>query len=124
MFDPASIGAALASAKTILELLRNANDAQLALKISSEVANLQGRLIDVQQQALALQNEKQDLLDEIKQLKAKLAETVDAEPCPSCHRKGWHVESSRPDPVFGRLGGSRRIYRCHFCGFTESKIAQ
>ena len=124
MFDPASIGSALASAKAILDLLKNANDAQLAMKISSEVANLQGRLIDVRQQALTLQNEKQDLLDEIKQLNAKLAETVDAEPCPSCHRKGWHVESSCPDPEFGELGVSRRIYKWHFCGFTESKMAQ
>ena len=66
MIDPTSIGAALASAKTIIDLLRNANDAQLALKISGEVANLQGRLIDVQQQALALQNENQNLHDEIR----------------------------------------------------------
>jgi len=123
MFDPASIGAALGSAKAILELLRNANDAQLAMKISSEVANVQGRLIDVQQQALTLQNENQDLRDEIRRLKAKLAETVDAEPCPSCRRKGWHVESTQPDPVFGDLGSSRRLYRCSFCGFSESKLA-
>src|ERR1035441_10682055 len=97
MFDPASIGGALSSAKVILDLLKNANDAQLAMKISTEVANVQGRLIDVQQQALALQNETQDLRDEIRQLKTKLAETVEAEPCPSCLRKGWHVESSQPD---------------------------
>jgi hypothetical protein len=51
MFDPTSITAALGSAKVIIDLLKNANDAQLAMKISSEVANLQGRLIDVQQQA-------------------------------------------------------------------------
>lgn len=69
MFDPAGIGAALGSAKVILELLKNANDAQLATKIGSEVANVQGRLIDVQQQALALQNENQELRDEIRQMK-------------------------------------------------------
>jgi hypothetical protein len=34
MFDPASIGAALTSVKAILELLRNASDAQLAMKIN------------------------------------------------------------------------------------------
>lgn len=122
MLDSASIGAALASAKVILELLRNANDAQLAMKIGSEVANVQGRLLDVQQQALALQNENQDLRDEIRQLKAKLDETVEAEPCPRCRRKGWHVESSEPDRVFGVLGGSRRVYKCQFCGFSESSV--
>ena len=124
MFDPASIGTALASAKTILDLARNANDAQLAIKISSEVANVQGKLIDVQQQALALQNENQKLRDEIRQLKAKLAETVEADPCPSCHRKGWHVESSAPDSEFGDLGVSRRVYKCQFCGFTESSLSK
>jgi hypothetical protein len=69
MFDLAGIGAALTSAKVILDLARNANDAQLAMKISSEVANLQGRLIDVQQQALTLQSDNQDLRDEIRRLK-------------------------------------------------------
>jgi len=124
MFDPASIGAALASAKAILDLLRNANDAQLATKISGEVANVQGRLIDVQQQALALQNENQDLRDEIRQLKAKLDDTVEAEPCPRCHRKGWHVESSKIDRDFGAAGISRRLYTCNFCEFSEEKLAR
>ena len=124
MFDPASISAALGSAKVILDLLKNANDAQLAIKISTEVGNVQGRLIDVQQQALALQNENQDLRDEIRQLKAKLAETVEAQPCPKCLRKGWHVESSAPDHEFGSLGVSCRVYKCEFCGFSESKLAK
>jgi hypothetical protein len=42
MFDPASISAALGSVKAILDLLKGANDAQLAIRISSEVANVQG----------------------------------------------------------------------------------
>ena len=65
MFDPTSITAALGSAKTILDLLKNANDAQLAIKISGEVANVQGKLIDVQQQVLAIQEDNQQLRAEI-----------------------------------------------------------
>ena len=61
MLDMATMGAALGSLKTIVDLTKNANDAQLALKISSEVAQIQGRLLDVQQQALALQAENQEL---------------------------------------------------------------
>jgi hypothetical protein len=61
MLDLATMGAALGSLKTIVDLTKNANDAQLALKISSEVAQIQGRLLDVQQQALALQTENQEL---------------------------------------------------------------
>jgi hypothetical protein len=124
MFDPASISAALGSAKAILDLLKGANDAQLAIRISGEVANVQGRLIDVQQQALDIQNENQNLRDEIRQLKARLAETVEAEPCPRCHKKGWHVESSAPDHDFGHAGINRRVYKCSFCDFTENKLAK
>jgi len=61
MFDPATLGAALTSLKTVIDLARNANDAQLAMRIQSELAILQGRLLDVQQQALALQTENQEL---------------------------------------------------------------
>jgi hypothetical protein len=50
MFDPAGIGAALGSVKAILDLLKNANDAQLAMK------------------ALALQNENQELRDEVRRI--------------------------------------------------------
>ena len=94
MADLASIGAALGSLKTIVELLKNAQDAQLAMKISVELGNIQGRLIDAQQQTLAVQNENQAQREEINQLKANLAETVQAEPCPRCLKKGFRVESS------------------------------
>jgi prophage DNA circulation protein len=124
MFDPTTINAALTSVKAILDLLKNANDAQLAMKISSEVANVQGKLIDVQQQALALQNDNQTLRDEIKNLKAKLADTIQAEACPGCHKRAWRVVSTSPDPTFGVLGVSLRVYKCDACGFTETKQSQ
>jgi hypothetical protein len=69
MFDPASISAALGSVKVIFELLKNAKDAQLARKVSEELANVHERLIDVQQQVLDLQNENQGLRDQIRQMK-------------------------------------------------------
>jgi uncharacterized protein with PIN domain len=94
------------------------------MKISSEVANVQGKLIDVQQQALALQNENQNLREEIRQLQAHLAETVQAEACPRCRKKAWKVESSAPDAEFGVLGVARRVYKCQSCGFTESGLSQ
>jgi predicted nucleotide-binding protein len=46
------------------------------------------------------------------------------EKCPRCSRNGWHVESSSPDLVFGELGVANRVYKCHFCGFSESKLAK
>jgi hypothetical protein len=49
MLDPTSIMAAVGSLKTILDLALNVKDAQIALRISTAVADAQGRLIDVQQ---------------------------------------------------------------------------
>jgi hypothetical protein len=54
MADLISIIAAPGSVKTLWELARNAQDAQLAMKISAELGNIQGQLIDVQHQAIAL----------------------------------------------------------------------
>jgi hypothetical protein len=99
MFDPAAMGAALGSLKAIADLLRNANDAQLALKISSEVAEVQGKLLDVQQQALALQAENQQLRSENEKFRTyvfhhsvnwrKLPDGSEDGPfCPTCVSEG------------------------------------
>ena len=74
MFDMTAVSAALASIKALYDLVRNANDAQLALRISGEIANIQGRLIDVQQQALALQEENYRLNEELAQLQRSIEE--------------------------------------------------
>jgi hypothetical protein len=70
MFDPTAMTAALGSIKTIFDLLKDANDTQLAVKINAEVANVQGRLIDLQQQALTIQSENQELRAEIAKSKS------------------------------------------------------
>jgi regulator of replication initiation timing len=124
MADFASIGAALGSVKTLWELARSTQDAHLAMKISAELGAIQRQLIDVQQQAIALQKENQTQRNEIDTLKAKLDETVQAEPCPKCLKKGFRVESSRPHPTFGHLGALHRVYKCIFCEFTEGRVLQ
>jgi hypothetical protein len=99
MFDPATMGAALASLKTIVDLMRNANDAQLSLKISGEVAQVQGRLLDVQQQALTLHFENERLRAENEKLRSRvfhhsvnwrilLDGTEDGPFCPICASEG------------------------------------
>jgi hypothetical protein len=59
MADLASIGIALGSVKTLLDLAKNAQDVHLAMKINTELANIQGQLIDVQQKTLEIQQENQ-----------------------------------------------------------------
>jgi hypothetical protein len=70
MADLASIGAALGSVKTLFDLAKNAQDTHLAMKISSEVANIQGQLIDLQQQTLAIQQENQQLRAELERFRS------------------------------------------------------
>ena len=51
--------------KTIVDLVKTANDTQLALRVSSEVIEAQGKLFNIQREALALQTENQQLRAEI-----------------------------------------------------------
>jgi len=103
MFDPATMGAALASLKTIIDLMRNANDAQLTLKISSEIAQVQGKLLDVQQQALTLQVENQQLRDEIRQLKASAEDEKVFQFMHGVYWKTYDVLSLREDENGNRI---------------------
>jgi hypothetical protein len=95
MFDPASLAAVLGSVKNLLDLAKNANDAQLAIKISAEVGSIQGKLLDVQQQALSLQTENQQLRGQIEKARSYVQhhsviwkrrpdETEDGPFCPAC----------------------------------------
>lgn len=69
MFDPTILTAALGSLKIVIDLVKNANDAQLALKVSSEVVNIQARLLTVQQQAIEIQAENLRLTEENSRLR-------------------------------------------------------
>lgn len=116
MFDTGTISAALTSAKVILDLTKSANDAQLAMKISVEIANLQGRLIDVQQQTLALQAENQDLRDEVRKFKQALEEEQSFD-----YRYGmyWKTRSGPPKDDFDEKGNeivtSEILWEGPFC---------
>jgi|SRR5271165_6067662 len=99
MFDPLTISSALSSTKTIYDLLKGASDTHLALKVSSEVANIQGKLIDVQQQTLTIQQENQELRSQLNKFKTfkhhhsvmwRINEdgTEDGPFCPPCNAEG------------------------------------
>lgn len=64
MFDVA-FGRARASIKTILNLLKGANNGQLAVKVSAEDANIQVKLIDGRQQTLEIQQDNQELRSQL-----------------------------------------------------------
>jgi hypothetical protein len=121
MFDPVSIGAALTSIRALVEISKNVNDAQLALKISGEIANLQGRLIEVQQQALALQDENQQLRSEIGKLRTSTFHhsvnwrvqpdgSEDGPFCPVCAGEGVEMRLTLGDNLY--QGGAVWYFRC------------
>ena len=70
MFDAATVGGALTSLKTIVDLVKTANDTQLAARVSREVIEAQGKLFDIQREALALQTENQQFRAEIENFRS------------------------------------------------------
>jgi hypothetical protein len=58
------------------------------------------------------------------ELSSKVPQSRWQQECPKCRQAGWQIESSAPDDVFADLGVSTRVYKCTFCGFTESKLSK
>jgi len=84
----------------------------------------QEKIMELRESAFELQEHNLELKEEIRSLKQELSEIKECrgEPCPSCKKSGWYIKSSKNDPIFGDLGGSRRVYACRFCDFTEEKL--
>jgi len=109
----ATITTAISIAKKLKDISDRIKDVELKgtiADLSLELAELKTRLADVITENVALRE------------KVKALETAEGDPCPKCHKRGWSIESSEPDRLFGDLGGMKRAYRCSLCGFTESKI--
>ncbi len=108
-----TISSAITLASRLKEISNNIQDA--------EFKNL---LADLRLELADAKNDIATLLEENTELKSKLRsiENADGEPCPRCHKRGWHIESSKPDSVFGNLGGVRRLYKCSVCDFSEEQL--
>jgi hypothetical protein len=120
VFDPLTIGGVFNSLKSIIDLAKNANDAQLALKISSEFIDAQGKLFDFQQQALAVQVENQRLQLELQRYKtfvfhhsvnwrALPGETEDGPFCPVCLAQGVEMRLYLRSP---HIDGKHLNFQC------------
>jgi predicted RNA-binding Zn-ribbon protein involved in translation (DUF1610 family) len=64
------------------------------------------------------------VIEQNTQLQQRIRELEQGEPCPRCHKGGWQLENSRPDPTFGVVGVASRRYKCSACGFTEEKLVK
>lgn len=130
MVDISALGAALSSLKVLYDLAKNANDASLATKISAAVADLQGRILDVQIQAQGLLEENIKLKEQVAELQAALKQkeemkfakgayyTTDSGPyCQHCwegDRKAIRLSRIMPSPGSEPVTGSDAmvIYSC------------
>jgi hypothetical protein len=108
-----SISTAITLAKRLKAISENIKDAEF----KNLLADLSLELADMKLRLAAVVEENIKLKEKVRQL-----ESVEGEPCPKCRKRGWQLESSKPDHLFGDLGGIRRTYKCSFCGFSEEKL--
>lgn len=108
-----SIATAITLAQRLREISNNIKDAEF----KNLLADLSLELADVKLKLAGVLEENINLKDQIHKLK-----NVAGEPCPRCHKRGWELVDSKPDPMFGDLGGLRRTYKCSLCGFSEAKL--
>ncbi len=102
----------------ILETIKSvANLAKQGMTIELEEV-----IVDLRQQVVSMKEENILLREENIQLKEQISNFAKGDPCPKCKQPSWEIESSKPDPTFGDLGGQRRTYKCSECGFTEDKV--
>ena len=104
---------ALPNYKDIVELLKKG----ATIEAQEKIMELREAALTIQEENIYLKNQVLELQEKVRKL-----ESFEGEPCPKCRKPAWVVESSKPDPRFGKLGGIRREYRCTECGFTESQL--
>lgn len=107
------LSTAITLAARLKKISENIKDAEF----KNLLADLSLELADAKMKLASLVEENTEL-----KVKLKAIEKAEGDPCPKCHERGWHLEDSKPDKIFGDLGGMRRIYKCSFCGFTEEKL--
>jgi hypothetical protein len=113
----ADILESVARAISCARKLKNYGDASGDPDLKNLLADLNLELADTRMELVVLLEEHAAL-----QKQAREADGVKGDICPRCRQRGWNVESSRPDRVYGELGGMRRQYRCSQCGFAEERL--
>jgi hypothetical protein len=108
---------AITNAISLLTRLKQISGNIRDAEFKNLLADLSLELAEVKIKMASLMNENLELQNKIKEL-----ESVEGDPCPRCHKRGWQIENSKPDKVYGIIGGIRRTYKCSFCGFSEEEL--
>ena len=80
---------------------------------------LQEKIVELREEVVGLKEENIQLREENIILKQKVEVYLKGDLCPKCRKPGWKIESSKPHPQFGEVGGIERTYKCSECGFSE-----
>ena len=110
---------AITNAIGLLTRLKQASENIRNAEFKSLLADLSLELAEVKMKMAGLMNENLDLQNRIKEL-----ESVEGDPCPKCHKRGWQIEHSQrhPLPHLAQVGFLLRTYKCSLCGFSEDKM--
>lgn len=107
----------VARAITCARKLKSHAETSPDAELKNLVADLGLELADVRLELASLLDVHTNLQKQVREL-----DGVKGDVCPHCRQRGWTLESSRPDRVYGELGGMRRTYRCAACGFQEERL--
>lgn len=107
------LSTALSLASRLREISANIRDAEF----KNLLADLNLQLADAKMQMADLMEQNRLLVQRVREL-----EQAECESCPKCRKRTWELQGSRPDPMFGQLGGMRRTYKCSSCGFSEETL--
>lgn len=113
----ADILESIARAISCARKLKNYGDASGDPDLKNLLADLNLELTDARLELVVLLEEHAALQKQVREL-----DGVKGDICPHCRERAWTLESSRPDRVYGELGGMRRSYRCSRCDFTEERL--
>jgi rubrerythrin len=107
----------LSSAISIVRRMREVNEKTKNVEFASLIADLNYEFAELKLKFAGVMEENLKLKERIRVL-----ESVEGDPCPRCRKRTYQLESSKPDSLFGDLGGTRRTYKCVECGFTEQNL--
>jgi len=110
-----SVSTAISIASRLKGIAANIKD----VEFKNLLADLSIELADVKMKLAGVLDENTQLKDRLRVL-----ENAEGEPCPSCHKHGWHVVSSKPDPKFELVGAIKRQYKCSFCGYEDESTGR
>ena len=108
----------LSNALKALDSLREQAKSSKDYTLKENISNLYDTLLDMKAAVLRVEEENAELKKRIHEIE----DSSQADPCPKCRKRGWQLETSEPDRMFGGVGLIRRYYKCSLCGFAEEML--